>query len=205
LLEGGAEKGFGLRKLVGSDEDVGESGVGGGGFGIGCEDAAIGGLGGFVVARLLGKVGGEQGIVGGFGGELEGLEEVVGGLGGVIVAVDLCEGAPGTGFGERANFSSVEVGGEGEFGPGVVKFVLAGEKEAEGDVGFEGFRVGLDGLTVEGDSVVEAVLGVGHVAGVEEGAGIGWVGGDVGSQLGRGGLPVGLGDGGFGFGDFRGE
>jgi len=70
---------------------------------------------------------------------------------------------------------------------------------------FEGFGVGLDGLAVEGDSVVESVLGVGYIARVEEGARIGGVGGDVGSQLGFGGFPVGGGNGGFGFGDFRGQ
>ena len=33
LLEGCAKEGFGLRKLVGGDKDVGEAGVCGGGFG----------------------------------------------------------------------------------------------------------------------------------------------------------------------------
>jgi len=205
LLECGAEEGFGFRELIGGDEDVGEAGVGGSGFGIGGENAAVGGLGGFVVAGLLRQFGGEKGVVWGFGRELEGLEEVVGGLGGVVVAIDLSEGAPGAGFGERADFSGVEVGGEGELGAGVVEFVLTGEKEAEGDMGLKGFGVGFNGLAVEGDGVVEAVLGVGHVAGVEEGAGVSEVGGDVGSQFGRGGFPVGFGDGGFGFCDFRGE
>ena len=46
-------------------------------------------------------------------------------------AVDLGKGAPGTGFGEGADFSSVEISSEGQFGAGVFKFALAGEKQAE--------------------------------------------------------------------------
>ena len=134
---------------------------------VGGEDAAVSGLCGLGVAGLLGKLGGEEGIVGSLGRELEGFEEIAGGLSGVSGAVDLGEGAPGAGFGERADFAGVEFGGEGELGAGVIEFTLAGEKKAERDMRLKGFGVGFDGLAVEGDGVVEAVLGVGYVAGVE--------------------------------------
>jgi len=117
----------------------------------------------------------------------------------------LGEGAPGTGFGQGADFSGVEVGGEGELGAGVFELILAGEKEAEGDVSLKGFGIGLDGLAVEGYGDVEAVLGVGYVSRVKKGAGIGGVGGDVGSQFGCGGFPVGGSDGSFGIDDFGGQ
>ena len=80
LLERCAEEGFGFGKLVGGDEDVGEAGVGGGGFGVCCEDAAVGGLGGFGVAGLLSEAGGQECVVRRFGRELEGFQQVVGGF-----------------------------------------------------------------------------------------------------------------------------
>ena len=204
LLEGGAEEGFRLRKLLAGDEDVGDAGVGGGGFGVDCEDAAVGFFGGFGFASLIGEGGGEERVVRGLRRELEGFEEVVGGFCSVSGAVDLGEGAPGTGFGDWADVAGVEGGGDGEFGAGVVHFSLAGEEKAERDVGLKGFGIGVEGSAIEGNGVVGVVLGVGYVAGVEEGAGIGGMGGEEGGQLVLGGFPIGLGDGGFGFGDFGG-
>ena len=66
----------------------------------------------------------------------------------------------------------------------------------------EGLGVGCDGAAVETGGVVEAVLGVGDVTQVEEGAGVGWMGGEPGVEFGFSGGPVGFGHGGFGGGDF---
>ena len=118
LLEGGAEEGFRFGILLFSDEQMGEAGVGRGGFGVLGKDAAIGGFGGGGFTGLVGEVGGEDGIVGGFRGELEGLKQVAGGLGGVGGAVDLSQGAPCAGFQGGAGVTGVEGGGCGEFAAG---------------------------------------------------------------------------------------
>ena len=69
----------------------------------------------------------------------------------------------------------------------------------------ERFGIGGDGAAIEGGGVVETILRVGNVAGIEEGARVGGVGGQPRVQFGFGGLPVGAGDGGFGGGDFGGD
>jgi hypothetical protein len=68
---------------------VGEAGVGRSRFWIGRQDSTVGCFSGFGLAGLIGKIGGEQGVVGGFRGELEGLDQVVGGFSGIGGAVDL--------------------------------------------------------------------------------------------------------------------
>ncbi len=63
--------------LFAQDEQVRETGAGGGGIGIFGEDAAIGGCGGVVLAGFLSQFGGEQRVRGCLRRELEGLEQIV--------------------------------------------------------------------------------------------------------------------------------
>jgi len=151
--EGGGEEGFGLVGFLLREEDVDEGGGGVGVFGVGGEEASVGGFGGDGIAGGFGEFAGEEDVVFGFGGELEGGEELVTGEGVVGATVEAGEGAEGVGFEERV--VGGEGGGEGEFGVGFGEFAGAGEKEAEGEVGFEvgGFGGGL----------VEGVLGIGEV------------------------------------------
>ncbi len=72
-------------------------------------------------------------------------------------------------------------------------------------MGFKGFGIGGDGAAIESSGIVETVLCVGNVAGVEEGARVGGMGGEVRIEFGFGGFPVGAGDGGFGGCDFGGD
>ena len=65
--------------------------------------------------------------------------------------------------------------------------------------------VGVDGAAVELFGVGGAVLGVRDIAGVEECAGVGGVGGEPKVEGGFGGFPVRGGDGGFSGEDFRGD
>ena len=109
--------GFGVGVLLFRDEDVGQSRVGGGGVGGVGEDAAVGGFGGRELTGLVGDGGGEEGVGGGFRGELEGFEEFVGGVFRVVGLVDAGEGSVGTGFGSGAGLPligwGIELGGEG--------------------------------------------------------------------------------------------
>jgi len=75
--------------------------------------------------------------------------------------------------------------------------VLAGEKQAKRDVSLEGVGIGGDSAAIESDSVVETILRVGNVAGVEEGTRVGGVRGEVRVEFGFGGFPIGCGDGRF--------
>ena len=62
LLKRRADELLRFGKLFALDENVGEAGVGGDGFRIFGEYAAIGGLSRIVLTRSLGKIGGEQGV-----------------------------------------------------------------------------------------------------------------------------------------------
>ena len=64
-------------------------------------------------------------------------------------------------------------------------------------MGLKRLGVGLDGAAVEAGGIVGTVLRIGHVAGIEQGAGVGGMGGEPGVKLGLGGFPIGFGDGGF--------
>jgi hypothetical protein len=64
---------------------------------------------------------------------------------------------------------------------------------------FKGLGIGVNGTAIEAFGVGKAVLGVGDVAGVEEGAGVRGIGRQSEVEFGFGGLPVGFADGGFGF------
>ncbi len=205
LCERGAEEGFGLGILLAQDEQMSQAGRGGRGIGFFVEDAAIGGCGGVELAGFFGELGGEEGIGGGFRRELEGFEQVVGGCGGIGVAIDAGEGAPGAGLERGIGNAGIERGGSDELGTRFGELVLTSEKQAERDVGLKGFGVGGDGAAIESGGIVETVLRVGHVAGVEEGARVGGMGSELSVELGLGGLPVGCGDGGFGGGDFGGD
>ena len=55
-------------------------------------------------------------------------------------------------------------------------------------------RIGIDGPAVKRCGGVQPILGVGHVSGVEEGAGIGGMSEEPCVQFGLGGLPVRLDD-----------
>ena len=198
LLEGRAEEGFGLGILLAGDEEVGQAGVGGGGFGVLGEDAAVGGFSGVVLAGLIGKAGGQERVGGGFGGEREGFEQVVGGFSGVRIAVDLGQGAPGAGFDGGSGVAGVEGGGSGQLLAGFGQIALTRQEQPEGEMGLKRLGIGIDGAAVEAGGRVQAVLGVGYVAGVEEGAGIGGMGGEPRVQFGFGGLPIGFDDGGLG-------
>ena len=117
--------------------------------------------------------------------------------------IEASEGAPCASFHGRSGFTGIEGGGGEQFGVGFVFLALACEQQAEGEVRFEGVGIGLDGAAVEAGSCVEVILMVGDVAGVEEGASVGGVGGEVRIELGCGGFPVGFDDVGFGVGEFR--
>ena len=203
--ERGAQKGLGLGILLAQDKQMGQAGAGGDGLWIFVQDAAIGGCGGFVLAGFFGELGGKQGVGGRLGRELESFEQVVGGGSGIGVAIDAGEGTPGAGLECRIGQAGIEGGGGDEFGPGLGKLVLARKEQAKRDVSLERFGIGGDGAAIESGGIVEPVLCVGDVAGVEEGARVGGVGGEVRIEPGFGGLPIGAGDGGFGGGDFGGD
>ena len=169
------------------------------------QDAAIGGFGGVVLAGFFGQFGGEQGVGRRFRRELEGFKQIVGGCGGIGVAIDARQGAPGAGFECGTGLAGIESGSGDEFGAGLVQLVLAGEKQAQRDVRLKRFGIGGDGAAIESGSVVEAILRIGHVAGVEEGAGVGGMGGEPWIQFGFGGLPVGSGDSSLGGGELIGN
>ena len=135
-----------------------------------------------------------------FGSELESFEQFAGGQFGISFAVgagtvETSEGAPRAGFQGGTGFTGIEGRGGEQFGVGFVLFALAGEQQAEREMRFEGIGIGFDGAAVEAGGGVEMILVVGDVSGVEEGAGVGCVGGEVGVEFGGGGLPVGFGDG----------
>ena len=79
---------------------------------------------------------------------------------------------------------------------------LPGKQQAEREVRLEGIGVGFEGAAVKAGSGVEMILVVGDVAGVEEGAGVGCVGGEISIEFGCGRLPVGFGNGSFSIGQF---
>ena len=60
LDERGAEQGFGVGILLAQDEQVSQAGVGSRGVRVVSQDAAVGGLGGVVLAGFFGKFSGEQ-------------------------------------------------------------------------------------------------------------------------------------------------
>ena len=82
-----------------------------------------------------------------------------------------------------------------------VALPLTSQEEAEGQMRLEGVGVHLDGAAIEGGGTIELILMIGDVAGVEESTCIVGVGGEVIVQPGRCGLPVGVGNGGFGVGE----
>ena len=63
---------------------------------------------------------------------------------------------------------------------GFVFFPLARQQQAQREIGFELIGIGLDGAPVEASSSVEVILMIGNIAGVEEGASIGGMRGEVG-------------------------
>ena len=185
------------------DEQVGQAGVGRRGVRVFVEDAAIGGFGGVVLAGFFGKLGGEQGVGRRFRRELEGFEAGRWRLRrDRSRLIDAGQGAPGAGLECGTGLAGIESGGGDEFGAGLVRLVLAGQKQAERDVRLKRFGIGGDGAAIESGSIVEAVLRVGHIAGVKEGARVGGMGGELDVEFGLGGLPVGCGDRRFGRSDF---
>ncbi len=58
-----------------------------------------------------------------------------------------------------------------------VELVLAGEKQTQREVRLKGFGIGCDGAAIEGGRVVQTILRVGNVAGIEERARIGGMSG----------------------------
>ena len=200
--EGGAEEGLGARVVFAQDEQMGEAGAGRRGLRIFVEDTAKGGCGGFKLAGLFGKLGGEQRVGCRFRRQLEGFKQVIRGCGGIGVAIDKGECAPGASLEHRIGHAGIESGGNDQFGTGIGELVLAREKQAKREVSLEGVGIGGDGATVESSGVVETILLVGNVAGVEESARIGGMGGEVRVESGFSGLPAGCGDGGFSGGYF---
>ena len=182
-----------------------QAGRGSRGIGVLVEDPAISGRGGFELAAFFGKLGGKERIRGSFRRELQGFEQIVGCGTGIGVAIDAGECAPSTGFERGVGNTGIESGGGEQLRTRFGEFILPREEQAEGDVSLERIGVGGDGAAVENSSVVETILGVGDVAGVEEGARVSRMGGEVNVELGLSGLPVGCGDGRFGGGDFGGD
>ena len=84
-----------------------------------------------------------------------------------------------------------------KLGAGFVGLILAGQKQAQRKMRLKGIGIGGDGAAVEGGGIVETILRVGDIAGVEEGARVGGMGGEIGIEFGFGCLPVGGGDGRF--------
>ena len=208
LLERCADQFLGFGVLLAFDEDVGEAGVGGYGFRIARENAAIGGFGSFVIAGVFGEIGGEKRVVGGFGGDLQRFKEFIGSDTGVAFAVGAGlvktgERTPCTGFQLRTGFARIKGGSSGEFGVGVVSFALTGEQQAERQVRFKRIGIHFDGSAVKACGAVKLVLVISHVSGVKEGASVVGVSEKVGVEPGGGGFPVGGGDGGLGVGKFR--
>ena len=121
------------------------------------------------------------------------------------VAVDLGQGAPGAGFDGGSGVAGVEGGGSGQLLAGFGQIALTRQEQPEGEMGLKRLGIGIDGAAVEAGGRVQAVLGVGYVAGVEEGAGIGGMGGEPRVQFGFGGLPIGFDDGGLGVCDLGGN
>ena len=93
------------------------------------------------------------------------------------------QSTPGASFECRTGLAGIECGGGGKFGAGFSRLVLAGEKQAQREVRLKGFGIGCDGAAVESGGVVQPILRVGNVAGIEESARVGGMGGKHGSSL----------------------
>ena len=140
------KNGFSIAGLLLAEEQVGQCGGGVGVLRVGCKDAAVGGLGGGKVAGGFGQLAGEEDVVGGFGGELEGGEEFRAGIGGSGGLVDPGERSVGAGF--EQGIVGVEVRRCGELGAGFGKLTVARKKEAEREMGIEVGGVGGDGAAI---------------------------------------------------------
>jgi hypothetical protein len=159
LLECRRKERFGLLAFSLPDEEMDESCSGLGVVGIGCEETAIGGFSGGCVVGGFGKLTGKKDIVGGLGGELDGVEKLIARAGGVPGLVEPGQGAVGAGA--EGGISVGNCCGGSEFGMGFRGFAGAGEEEAESEMRLKQIGRGRDGATVGGFSlggVVEGIL-----------------------------------------------
>jgi hypothetical protein len=139
LPKGVANEFFSVGILFASDENVGEAGVGGNGFGVCGQDATVGRFGGVEIAGVGGEIGCEKSVVQCFGRELESFKKFIRGDIGVSLTiwtglVEASECAPGASFQFWAGFAGIKGGGNEKFGVGFVPFALTSEEQSKGEV-----------------------------------------------------------------------